>query len=97
MNILRTIAKSIPLIVLLLIVGELVWSNTLVASGREVTGADIAIANLRAQNETLAQEVASASAFTTIEVEASAAGFIKPTGKQFVMMNTSNLPVALAP
>lgn len=97
MNILRTIAKSIPLVVLLLIVGELVWSNTLVASGRAVTTTDIKIANVRAENEVLAQEVASASAFTTIAVEASASGFIAPTAKQFVMMNTSNLPVALAP
>lgn len=97
MNILRTIAKNIPLIVILLIVIELVWTNTLVRSGREVTSTDLAIADIRQRNEQLAQRVASASALTTISALARAAGFVEPTRSQFVMINGQMLPVALAP
>lgn len=92
---LRSIARSIPIIVIALIAGELIWNNTLVASGRAVTATDLAIETVRQQNEYLAQQVASASALTTIAVEASASGFIKPTTKQFVMMSSGDLPVAL--
>ena len=97
MKLLRTIAKSIPVIVVLLIVIELIWTNTLVSSGRAVTATDLAIARMRQQNELLAQQVASASALTTIAVRAAEAGFVTPTRSQFVMMNVSDLPVALAP
>ncbi len=97
MNIFRTIARSIPLIVILLIVVELVWTNTLVKSGRQVTSTDLAIATLRQQNEDLSQKVASASALTTIAARAKDAGFTAPTRTQFVMMNRETLPVALAP
>ena len=95
MNILQKIAKSIPIIVILLIVIELVWTNTLVRSGREVTSTDLAIAALRLRNEQLAQKVASASALTTIAARAKDAGFIEPTKTQFVMMSGEALPVAL--
>lgn len=95
MNLLRTIAKSIPLVVILLIVIELVWTNTLVRSGREVTATDLSIADIRQQNENLAQQVASASALTTIAARAKDAGFVEPTRQQFVMMNSETLPVAL--
>lgn len=95
MNILQRIAKSIPLIVILLIVIELVWSNTLVRSGQEVTATDLDIANLRQENELLSQQVASASALTTIALLAKDSGFVVPTRSQFVMMNSDTLPVAL--
>lgn len=97
MNMLRTVAKSIPLIVVILIVIELVWTNTLVKSGREVTSTDLAIASLRLQNEQLAQKVASASALTTIAARAKDAGFVEPSKTQFVMMSGDVLPVALIP
>lgn len=97
MNILRTIGKYIPLIVILLIVIELVWTNTLVRSGREVTKTDLAIASMRQQNELLAQRVASASALMTVAALAREAGFVEPTRSQFVMMSGETLPVALAP
>lgn len=96
MKILQKIAKSIPLIVIILIAVELIWSNTLVRSGRDVTSTDLAIAALREQNEGLAQQVASASALTTIAVKAKDAGFVAPTKSQYVMM-ASTAPVALAP
>lgn len=97
MKFIRKIAKSIPGIVVFLIVVELIWTNTLVRSGREVTGIDLQIADLRNQNELLAQKVASASALTTIASRAKDAGFIEPTNKQFVMISGNLLPVALAP
>lgn len=89
--------KNVLSIVILLIIVELVWTNTLVRSGRDVTATDLAIAEMRRQNEDLAQKVASASALTTISVRAKEAGFVEPTRKQFVMMNTGALPVALVP
>lgn len=95
MNILRSIAKGIPLLVIFLIVVELVWTNTLVKSGREVTATDLSIAALRQENELLAQQVASASALTTIAIRAKEAGFVSPSRGQFVMMNSGTLPVAL--
>lgn len=88
--------KRIPLIVILLIVVELVWTNTLARSGRDVTATDLAIAKLRQQNEVLAQKVASASALTTIAAQAGQAGFVTPTRAQYVMMSET-VPVALVP
>lgn len=85
------------MIVVLLIVIELVWSNTLVRSGREVTSTDLAIAQLRDENEALREQVASASALTTIAARAKDAGFVDPKPSQFVMMNAGTLPVAVIP
>lgn len=96
MNIIRKIAKNIPLIVVILIVVELLWTNTLVASGRQVTGTDLQIASLRLENERLATAVASASALTTIASRAKDAGFVEPTKSQYVMMGQT-VPVALVP
>lgn len=87
--------KRIPLFVICLIIVELVWTNTLVRSGREVTVTDLSINSVRQQNEVLAQRVASASALTTIAAHAREAGFVEPTRKQFVMMGGETLPVAL--
>ncbi len=65
-------------------------------SGREVTVTDLAIAKLRQENARLSQEVASASALTTIALRAHDAGFVEPTKSQFVMMETESLPVAFS-
>jgi hypothetical protein len=95
MNILRTAAKSIPGIVIILVVIEILWSNTLVTSGKQVSAVDLEIVSLRAANEQLAQQVASASSLTTIAVKAKDMGFVDPTAKQFVMIGNNALPVAL--
>ncbi len=95
MNLLRTIAKSIPGIVIILIVIEILWSNTLVVSGKQVSSVDLEIVSLRQENERIAQHVASASSLTTIAVRAKEMGFVDPTAKQFVMMSGETLPVAL--
>jgi cell division protein FtsL len=89
--------KHVPLIVILLIVIELVWSNTLVTSGRKVTETDLTITKVRRENEELSQKVASASALTTIAARAKDAGFIEPVRNQFVQINAETLPVALVP
>ncbi|KKW09751.1 MAG: hypothetical protein UY49_C0039G0007 [Microgenomates group bacterium GW2011_GWC1_49_7] len=96
MNILRTIAKSIPGLVILLIVAQLVWSNTLVVGGKEVRSIDLAIAELRQENERLAAAVASASSLLTVSVKSQDMGFVEPTKGQFVMIGSEILPVALA-
>jgi hypothetical protein len=95
MNVLRTLAKSIPAIVIILVVIEILWSNTLVASGKQVSSVDLEIVSLRAANEQLAQQVASASSLTTIAAKAADMGFVQPTSKQFVMIGNETLPVAL--
>ena len=95
MNILRTLAKSIPGIVILLVVIEILWSNTLVVPGKQVSSIDLEIVSIRQANEQLAQQVASASSLTTIAVKAIEMGFVEPTGKQFVMIGNEMLPVAL--
>ncbi len=94
-SILRTLAKSIPGIVFLLIVIEILWSNTLVVSGKQVSSVDLEIMSLRAANEQLTQQVASASSLTTIATKATEMGFVDPTAKQFVMIGNDILPVAL--
>lgn len=95
MKVLRTVAKSIPLLVVLLIVVEIIWSNTLVAPGKQVSGVDLEILSLRQANELLAQQVASASSLTTIAVKAKDMGLVEPSAKQFVMIGSETLPVAL--
>jgi hypothetical protein len=94
-NILRMLAKSIPGIVILLIVIEVLWSNTLVVSGKQISSVDLEIVSLRAANEQLAQQVASASSLTTIAAKAAEMGFVDPEAKQFVMIGNEILPVAL--
>jgi hypothetical protein len=94
-KIIRTLAKSIPGIVVILVVIEILWSNTLVVSGKQVSSVDLEIVALRAANEQLAQEVASASSLTTIAVKAADMGFVEPTARQFVMIGNETLPVAL--
>lgn len=95
MHILRTLAKSIPVIVIILVVIEIFWSNTLVVSGKQVSSVDLAIVSLRTANEQLAQQVASASSLPTIAAEAKDMGFVEPSAKQFVMIGNESLPVAL--
>jgi hypothetical protein len=95
MNLLRTLAKSIPGIVIVLVVVEILWSNTLVVSGKEVSAVDLQIVSLRAANEQLAQQVASASSLLTVAAEAKDMGFVEPSPKQFVMIGNESLPVAL--
>lgn len=95
MNILRTIAKSIPGIVFILVVIEILWCNTLVVSGKQVSSVDLKIIALRRANEQLSQQVASASSLLTIAVKASDMGFVEPNNKQFVMIGSESLPVAL--
>jgi len=94
-NILRTLAKSIPAVVVILVIIEIVWSNTLIVSGKEVSSVDLAIVSLRQTNEQLATQVASASSLTTIAAKAKEAGFVEPSSKQFVMIGAETLPVAL--
>ncbi len=96
MNILRTIAKGIPLLVVVLVVAQIVWSNTLVGSGKEVSAIDRDISELRQVNHQLAQQVASASSLITVAVRAKELGFVEPTRSQFVMIGSETLPVALA-
>ena len=94
-QILRTLAKSIPGLVILLIVIEILWSNTLVVPGKQVSSVDLEIIALRQENELLATQVASASSLLTIAARAKDMGFVDPTSKQFVMIGNETLPVAL--
>lgn len=96
MNVLRTIAKTIPIFVVLLIVAQIIWSNTLVGSGREVLATDAAIIELKQSNNQLQELVASASSLVTVAAKAKELGLVEPTKGQFVMIGSEALPVALA-
>ena len=96
MNLLRTIAKCIPVFVIVLIVAQIIWSNTLVGSGREVLAIDAAISELRQANDQLGEQVASASSLITVAARSKELGLVEPTKGQFVMIGGSELPVALA-
>ncbi len=95
MNILRAIAKSIPVVVILLVVVELIWSNTLVGSGKKVGAVDLAILDVQRQNAALSTQIASASALSTISAKAQEMGLVEPSRGQFVMIGADSLPVAL--
>lgn len=95
MNILRIIAKSLPGIVVVLVVLEILWSNTLAGSGKHVTSVDLEILSLREANEQLSHQIASASSLSTIALRATQMGFIEPEARQFVMIGSETLPVAL--
>ncbi len=95
MNILRHIAKSIPMIVVLLVVVELIWSNTLVGSGKKVGAVDLAILDVQRENAVIATQIASASALSTISAKAQELGLVEPKQGQFVMIGGDSLPVAL--
>ena len=88
--------KYIFMSIVFLVVAQLVWTNTLVGSGRDVRAVDVKIAALRGENEMLVAQVASASSLLTMAERVTAMGFVAPSKSQYVMIQES-VPVALAP
>ncbi|OGG11279.1 hypothetical protein A2Z00_02220 [Candidatus Gottesmanbacteria bacterium RBG_13_45_10] len=93
--IIRNCLRSIPFIVAMLIVIEIVMTNQLVGSGREVSQIDSTIEALTQENEILHQEVASASSLLTITEKATVMGFVDQSKARYLTVGSEQLPVAL--
>lgn len=83
-----------PLFAMLVIAVEIVVTTQLAGSGKEVRALDMAIEEVRQENEVLALSVASASSLLTIHARAAEMGFVEPTVKQTITMDSESLPVA---
>ncbi len=75
----RYILKITPLVALVLICLQFLVSNELAGFGRTVQNTDSRITDLRDENEVLRQEVASASALSTVAIKAADLGFTATT------------------
>lgn len=75
----RNLLRLTPLIAIFLIGLQFLVSNELAGFGRNVQNADMKIAELRDENEALSQQVASASALSTIASKAEEMGFTAKT------------------
>ena len=84
-----------PVLFVILALCELIVFNQFVGSGKQVRSIDIAIDELRAENEVLEQKVASASSLMTISSKAREQGFIEPSKNQFITLVPDQLPVAI--
>jgi hypothetical protein len=91
----KTIVRMAPLAAGILIVIEIILTNQLVGSSREVRSMDMAIDELRQENQVLEQHVASASSLLTIGVKSAEMGFVLPEKSQYLTIAPSELPVAI--
>lgn len=83
-----------PLFAMLAIAVEIIVTTQLAGSGKEVRTLDVAIERVRQENEALSLAVASASSLLTIHARAAEMGFVEPTSKQTITMDSNSLPVA---
>lgn len=86
--------RSLPLIVVILGVVEIILTNQLAGSGKAVRMVDLTVDEIRQQNELLEQRVASASSLMTIASRAQEMGFVEPTKSQYLTIAPQELPVA---
>lgn len=75
----RYIVRIAPLIALVLVCLQFLVSNELAGYGATVQNTDSRITDLRDENEALRQEVASASALSTVAFKAGEQGFTATT------------------
>ncbi len=87
--------KTIPVVIAVFAIVEIFCINELAGSGKVVESVDNSIASLRAENDLLDQQVASASSLMTIASESQLMGFIAPNKSQYLTIASDELPVAL--
>lgn len=87
--------RLLPVIAVFIVVAKILLTNQFVPSGKQVRALDIAIDTVRAQNEILEQQVASASSLVAVSQKASEIGFVEPTKSQLLTVSGDHLPVAL--
>lgn len=88
----KAFVKIAPIVAIVLVVAEIIVSNSLASARENVSDTDAAIERLQDEHDILSQEVASASALATIEHIARDEGFITPQKSQYIVLDT--LPVA---
>lgn len=91
---LKKTIRIAPLFVMLLAIVEIVLSTQLAGSGVMVSLLDRRIDTLSAENELLAQEVASASSLLTITAKAEAMGLAVAKPEQALTLGPDTLRVA---
>ncbi|MFZ5845117.1 MAG: hypothetical protein ACOY0S_01470 [Patescibacteria group bacterium] len=85
--------KILPLLAMMLIVVELVLTNSLATLGSRVATLDSQIVALEEENARFALEAASASAILTLEGKARTLGFVEPTPPLSLVVQ--DFPVAI--
>jgi cell division protein FtsL len=81
-----------PIAALLLLVGEIIYSNELICGTNELAQIDSTITTLDDKNRALSQQIAQLSSLTIIEKKAGELGFI-PTQK-ILTLSSEGAPVA---
>lgn len=80
--------------ILLLVVAQFILSNHLATLGSDLKNLESTTEQLANENEILHEQVASASALTTVMVKAKALGFVEPHKTQYLTIRPAELPVA---
>lgn len=94
-NFYSIIERVLPVVAGTLVILEILLMNQSAGAGKEVRSVDVAIDTYHAENEVLAQEVASASSLMTVAARATELGLVEPTKSQFLTITFDQPPVAL--
>ncbi len=86
--------KSLPLVVFILVIVQVVVTNQLAGLGADVTDIETRIEATVAENEILRQQVASASSLLLIEQKAKEQGLTEPQATSYLSLDP--LPLALS-
>ncbi len=93
-RLMKTLLKSLPVFVIVLVTLQVVISNELASLGQTMGDIDTRIEGVKGTNELLESEVASASSLLTVAVKAKEIGFVEPTASSYLPLG-STLPLAL--
>lgn len=85
-----------PIAALVLVVSQIIISNELAGARSVIRSLDSEIVTLSEEHDILTQQVASASALTTLSIKAALSGFIAPTETNVMALDDS-YTVAQAP
>lgn len=86
--------KSLPLLVVILVVFQVGVTNELAGMGQNVTDIESQVEAVTVQNELLRQQVASASSLLLIEQKAKEQGLTEPKATSYLSLDP--LPLALS-
>ncbi|OGG13681.1 hypothetical protein A2875_01675 [Candidatus Gottesmanbacteria bacterium RIFCSPHIGHO2_01_FULL_46_14] len=84
---------GVPIVAFILIVGQILIANELAGVRTNIHSLDTQIATLTDERDLLRQQVASASALTTVSAKAKLAGFIPPTKSSVLSLGDSAVAI----
>ncbi len=87
----------IPILAFIFILMELIVANQLTLLARDVGNLEKSIANIEDENDMLSQEVASASALTTISQKAQLLGFRKSLASDYMTIGIESVALGMSP